>query len=156
LQIRQNEYTFAAQHVYNLIDTTNGYPIWNCGTRSIKVANIGATKMWDKVYGTYWQVTYEFQFRYPNWDETVPSTGLMAIDPADNKLKHIKGNDGEYVSTPQYLDANGQWLDPSKQDGNGNPIYATPNNFAQAIVTQTFQTYPTTNFSTAFSFRGFP
>ncbi len=114
LTITRNEPAFNASQAIDYQDAVNSDSFLGFEPYQAKVANITATRQFEKVW--YWKVTYEFHFRREQWTLEILDQGRWRAGRKAIRQKNEAGTEipGTHVTDPVPLDGNGEPLaDPT-------------------------------------------
>jgi hypothetical protein len=118
LVITRNEATFSPGLAYSYRNKVNAATFFGSGPRTVRCRPIVGKKQYHAAFGTYYQVTYRFEFNPDGFDKNVLNQGLRRKAGTDRKA--ITTKEGQPISSPVPLDADGVPLDPT-----ADPIYLT-------------------------------
>ena len=113
----RNEASFSyGANVIPVINRTNSSSIWGADTGTLKIQDISAQNAWFE--GTqYWSVTRTVEYRSTGWKEKILSRGLMFFNELAGEYERIRDKNGQDVTDPVCLDANGEPVDPASLPG---------------------------------------
>lgn len=106
LTIVKNEADFDPSLTYEYRDTVNLYTFFGAPPRTVKLKSRKGRKIKDSRVsgGSYWQVTYVFEFDAATFDKVILNAGLRQLVSGEQKQIFV---DGVPASAPQLLDSAG-------------------------------------------------
>lgn len=112
LRVTRNEQTFNPYLAQALIDSINVDEFLLSDPKTVKLSNITPVFKTDPNIGTYWAVTYEFEFKVGDtWKYEIRDQGLMQLGSSGAVVAILDAN-GQPVTEPQLLDGTGHAIPP--------------------------------------------
>jgi hypothetical protein len=117
LKLVRNEANFDPLLAYFYHDKVNSTPFFGADPGFVKVEGITPQRVFSHTIGWYWSVQYEFLFDFRGQDPQVLNQGFKRLDANGQRVLCTDDN-GEVVTTPVWLDEEGQQIPPD-----GEPVY---------------------------------